>query len=634
MINKLEEFLKFVENNNQMTNQQKLPYQKQAKEIISYLKAQQITEIEKFNVDNFLETYEGDLRKQMVKGMWIKILQWMNGQGFPVKTIEEVEVVKKRKAEKKKLKKQYQKPDDNDDEQIEEEEEKKQPKPKELIQRSNDMPQHKLQDKDILGTGTKIHIYKRDNKAKLAFIEEYEMREIAPDGNIERFVKDHLVSKYGGGIYEIYRINSDGSTNNHLRTLKYVEDNLNNTPNTDFNPANIYNQHKEELVRAIEEKHAEKEKNADKMLELLTLLQKPNSSPTDALVQLQVLDKINEYMERMKSNKIQADSPEFRQLEEQFRQLKESLIQKPQQQDNNSLIPIMMMLLKDFKEKPVPVEADERFGQVADAINNLRDDISNINPPQAVPIHPPEPGFMDKITALLPIVMPFVSGYLEQQRAKEEKMNQQLQDNQKLMIEVIRGQNTNPELVRIIDKLESKLEQIEEKVNNPGETSITKILGEITALKQVSGIFGGEKSWVDQIGNILGAFAQMQAVQKQQPQQQLLQQPQQPQQSSNGGNGKNLNPEQLKVLLDRYVLDILEAQKNNPAILKNMKDLILSDDQNRMNTLAAILQQYAVPITEDLLISANNIIKQNSNTYIEIIDKNLSILQQPEPAQG
>lgn len=633
MISKLEDFIKFIETNEDLSRQQKSPYQKQAREIIAYLKAQQITDIDNFNVDNFLETYEGDIKKQMVKGIWRKIQQWINGGGFPAKKIEEVEVAKKRKAEKKKLKQENEEEDSDLEEQEQEEIKEEEPKiaePK-LIEsktRSNkSMPQHKITDKEVLGTQTKVHIYKRDSKAKLALIDEYELREIAPDGNIERFIKEHLVSKYGGGIYEVYKLSQDGANETHIRSLKFLEDNLSNNNSTDT--AKIYNLHKEELVKAIEDKHAERENFADKMLEILSRLQKPNSSPTDALIQLQVLEQITEYMTRLKSKGTQGDAEFIKEMEIQLRMLRDSL-QKPQQNDTNNIIPILMYMIKEFKEKPEP--DNERFNQITDAVNNLRDEISNINVPMPFQSQTPQPGFFDKLGIILPTIMPIVTGYFEQQRIREEKINQQLQEQNRIIIETVRGKSENPELVRIIDKLSDKIDFLEEKINNPKETSIGKMVSDITALKEISSLFGGgEKNWFEQIAGIVGAFAQMQQLQRQQPQQQqqLLQQQVKPQpqpQPNNGGNG-NIDKEQLKVVLDKYVLDILESQKTNAEVLKNMKMIIMADDENRMNTLAAILKQYSIPITDELLIAANDIVKQKAGIYIDIIDKNLSLLE-------
>jgi len=203
------------------------------------------------------------------------------------------------------------------------------------------MPTRKImKETDILGLDSKVRIYKRDNYGKLITIGDYTIKEIAPDGDLEAFMNDYIVPKYGGGIYEIYKYLSSGQLK-PIKTLRFAG------PVDDKEPHSVERIYKQ--VEYIPDSSREQELGALK--ELLykmiskTMEQSNNENPETVFTRYQLIKAMIKDIEKAEQS---GDMRYIDKINERLSKLEEMIIKSNETNKQTTGIDINTLMMKDM----------------------------------------------------------------------------------------------------------------------------------------------------------------------------------------------------------------------------------------------------------------------------------------------
>jgi len=363
LLNKLKELPKKLSEAG-MDGRGIIKYQKCIDEIAAYIKANNIENPDDLNIESFWDVVDEEYKRHLIlKNIVIKLFKYLRGE---LTFNELVERVQKRIQEKTNWQ-EVEEVATNENQNINEN------------KKIEEVAMNK-KEKDILNLETEVKLYKRDdNTGRLQFISSYTIKDIAPDGDVEKFIRDFIVPKFGGGVYELFKVERDGKQV-PVRSYMFAKPETTGSPNIQSQIPVIKIEHEKDEGKQVQGSQA-LDKLSELVLNLMNTIIQGNVSgankgeAADSVIKYQLARQMMADLQNMQKY---GDISYIDRIERHISRLEE-LINKQQTSSNkndtpstSSSIDLNTILMKDMLSEMMNTIKDLRS-----ELNKQRDKSSN-----------------------------------------------------------------------------------------------------------------------------------------------------------------------------------------------------------------------------------------------------------------
>lgn len=495
------------------------------------------------------------------------------------------------------------------------------------------------QEKSILTLEDKVRIYQRDKYGRLITIGDYTVKEITPEGDLEAFLNNYVVPIYGGGIYEIYKILSNGQLK-HIRSFRFAD--KDDKEEVSFRDQVVNNTEintiKELLYRMLEK--------------TMTL---KDEDPTTWFARYRLIREIMKDFERVeKSN----DYKYIDGIVDKLKELEAEIKQKQQVVNTGldantlimrDLISDLINAVKDLKEAKREKEPEIPLGyddfnfhdrqyiddKLEDFKKEVKEALSSKTDWGAI------------IQALSPVLVEVYRSKVETDKMNAEKMDKffelmmtQYAKTTELILSLYNSNGHNKYLYEFVNSFKDELSRIREEVKeslnvrNESARSLKDILEEIKMLKEVSGLINNTgEGMLDKIVklidrapkiietisslsgmNNLANVNQLPNLEKMQDQRPVLIK----REPTSGQDQANLIQNQMH----NIILNILkELKTNKPELMNEFKGYLYHQDGTvNQEGVKLILKESGIDYDDNMLGQLYKVLQDHQKEYVQILE--------------